>query len=147
MRLRSTIVIVLLAALLTGCASQPPATNSSSLASSGSIVLYAAPVIGLTLNQDLRVLDVQPGSAAEQAGIQRGDVLAKIGTTPLEAGIPSATLLGLVQDLIAAQAHQAVQLTVVRDGQEIAVAVQPTAPNGTPNQPTPTAVPANQVYF
>ncbi len=107
MRLRSTIVIVLLAALLTGCASQPPATNSSSLASSGSIVLYAAPVIGLTLNQDL----------------------------------------GLVQDLIAAQAHQAVQLTVVRDGQEIAIAVQPTAPNGTPNQPTPTAVPANQVYF
>ena len=153
--IRSTSVIVLLAALLVGCAGEPPTASStstqesSSLLSaqeSGSIGSRGSPTLGLTLDETFQVIDMQRGSAAEQAGIQRGDVLAEIEFTPLEAGTPPSSLLTLVQNLIS-QTQQAVPLTLLRGGQEIVITVLPMAPASMPNQPTPTAVPADQVYF
>ncbi len=144
-RMGRTVVGVLLAALLVGCA-LPTSTGNSPSPSASSIGSRGSPTLGLTLDETLQVIDVQRGSAAEQAGIQRGDVLAKIESTPLEAGTPASTLLTLAQNLIS-QTQQAVPLTLQRGGQEIVISVLPMVPASMPNQPTPTAVPADQVYF
>jgi S1-C subfamily serine protease len=90
--------------------SPPPAGDvRHSHASLGTVPDYsgAAPVPGVLL------AGVRPGSAAEKAGIQRGDVLVKLGDHELKS---------LEDFMFALDAHQpgdVVKVSVVRDGKRI----------------------------
>ncbi|GBQ32373.1 Do family serine endopeptidase [Gluconacetobacter azotocaptans] len=66
------------------------------------------------------VSDVQAGSAAEQAGIHAGDVIQAVGNKPVEN--PGATVTAVRAAL---KANQSVLLRILRNGQNIFVAVTP----------------------
>ncbi len=58
------------------------------------------------------VREVEPGSAADEAGVIRGDIIVALGDAPIEG---SGDLLGALRDY---QPGDTVDLTVVRDGNE-----------------------------
>jgi S1-C subfamily serine protease len=58
------------------------------------------------------VREVEPGNAAAEAGVMRGDIIVALGDTPIES---SGDLLGALRDY---QPDDTVDLTVVRDGGE-----------------------------
>jgi serine protease Do len=71
------------------------------------------------------ITQVQPGSTADQAGLQAGDVIVGVGeksvSTPAEAS-------RAIRDSL--KASQAVALRIVRNGEPLFVAVTPTNPEG-----------------
>lgn len=44
---------------------------------------YAAPELGVVVDEGMKVVDVDPGNAAEKAGVQKGDRLIVIELTDL----------------------------------------------------------------
>lgn len=101
-----------------------------------------APVLGVVVDARLRVLHVETGSAAEEAGIRAGDVLVSLGSTSLTG--PGAGK-GLVWQ--AMRAGQTMNVALVRDGRSLAVTAQPRPPKRWRGMPTPTFVPYDQYYF
>ncbi|NVN12507.1 PDZ domain-containing protein, partial [Nguyenibacter vanlangensis] len=70
------------------------------------------------------VSDVQSGSPADQAGIRPGDVIQAVGNRPVEN--PGATVTAVRAAL---KANQSVLLRILRNGQNIFVAVTPGTDN------------------
>lgn len=108
-----------------------------------------APVIGITADKGLRVLDIESGSTAERAGIQPGDILQRVNNVSLAPAIDVAGVWNIiyqVRSVIDQSGGQTLPLVVSRNGRLLTLAVLPAA-NPHPNQPTPTAVPQEQVYF
>jgi serine protease Do len=66
----------------------------------------------LPVNSGAIVREVEPGSAADEAGVIRGDIIVALGDAPIEG---SGDLLGALRDY---QPGDTVDLTVVRDGNE-----------------------------
>jgi serine protease Do len=66
------------------------------------------------------IAEVKPGSVAEQAGLQSGDVIVGVGDSPVAT--PSEATRAIRESL---KNSQAVALRIVRDGQQVFVAVQP----------------------
>ena len=66
------------------------------------------------------VRDVQPGSPAEQAGLQAGDVIVGVGTHPVTS---PAEATKAIRSAMNGSDH-AVALRVIRDGQAVFVGVQ-----------------------
>ena len=64
----------------------------------------------LPIDSGALVERVEPGSAADDAGVTRGDIIVALGDTPIE---DSGDLLGALRDY---QPGDQAQLTVVRDG-------------------------------
>ena len=71
------------------------------------------------------VQGVKPGSPADQAGLQQGDVIVAVGSHPVEN--PGQAVHDIHQ-AIAGSSH-AVALRIIRDGQTAFVAVAPGQPN------------------
>jgi S1-C subfamily serine protease len=67
---------------------------------------------GLEVGSGAIVETVEPGSAADEAGVRAGDIIVAVDDTPVES---TGDLLGALRDY---QAGDTVQLTVVRNGQE-----------------------------
>jgi serine protease Do len=67
---------------------------------------------GLPVTSGAIVREVEPGVAADEAGVVRGDIIVALGDTPIEG---SGDLLGALRDY---QPGDTVGLTVVRDGDE-----------------------------
>jgi serine protease Do len=65
---------------------------------------------GLSVDSGALVERVEPGSAADDAGVTRGDIIVALGDNPIEN---SGDLLGALRDY---KPGDKVQLTVVRDG-------------------------------
>ena len=63
------------------------------------------------------VTDVEPGSAADEAGVRRGDIIVALGDAPIEN---TGDLLGALRDY---QPGDTADLTVVRDGDELTLDV------------------------
>jgi serine protease Do len=63
------------------------------------------------------VTDVEPGSAANEAGVRRADIIVALGDAPIEN---TGDLLGALRDY---QPGDTVDLTVVRDGDELTLDV------------------------
>lgn len=125
-----TLVLFGLLGMLDACASSEQTTITA---------LYGAPVLGIVSDTQLQIRDIEPGSAAEQAGLQRGDVIVALGqqvTTSPEQ---------LRRAMIALAQQQAAEITFRRDGAERRVRITPTAPR--PSSATPTPVPVNMYYF
>jgi hypothetical protein len=95
--------------------SPPPRGDTRSFgASLGTIPDYAGPPEGTA---GVLLAGVRPGGAAEQAGMRRGDVLTKIGTSEIRS----------VEDLMfvlnEAKPGQKVKVVVVRDGKPVTLDV------------------------
>lgn len=71
-------VLVLLALTVVGCTSSP-GYGEISYAS------FAGPVLGVITDKDLQVIEIEPGSAAEKAGVQVGDILLDLTWIPSDA--------------------------------------------------------------
>jgi S1-C subfamily serine protease len=67
---------------------------------------------GLSVDSGALVKRVEPGSAADEAGVMRGDIIVALGDAPIES---SGDLLGALRDY---QPGDTVDLTVVRNGDE-----------------------------
>jgi S1-C subfamily serine protease len=103
--------------------------------------VYAALVLGVVVDQQLRVVAVVAGSAAGQAGLQPGDIIARVN------GITITSAAAGKQLIRQAHAGQQIALTVERNGQTLVLPVQLAGPRGQPGQATPTPVPSNLDYF
>ena len=102
----------------------------------------AAPVMGVVVDRDLRVVDVEKGGAAEKAGITRGDVLRSLDATPLANG-PEAMQRFRERAIVG----QGLSVGLTRGGEDLQVQVLPIPPVHQFGQPTQTAVPVDQFYF
>src|SRR5215210_3830811 len=60
-------------------------TGSNATASAGDYS-EAAAVLGLVVDKNARVIDLESGGAAEKSGIARGDVLKTIDNVPVTSG-------------------------------------------------------------
>jgi len=87
--------LVCLILVITACGPESPVQNSqtdkTTVATTGptvselpsTLALMPAPELGIVVAEKLMVLDIEPGSAAELAGIQKGDTLESIEDMPL----------------------------------------------------------------
>lgn len=127
----------------------PPAAISSSAAPgqqisaihSTTIKDYAALVLGVVVDQQLRIVAVAAGSAADQAGLQPGDIITRVNDAAIASAAAGKQLIRQ------APAGQQIRLTVDRNGQTLAVLVQLAVVPGQPGQATPTPVPGGLDYF
>lgn len=102
---------------------------------------YAAPVLGVVVDKDMRVLDVEAHGAAARAGLQRGDVIETI------EGIPLAVDKARVkQAIVQAKLTQKLTMKIKRGGLDAVLTVLPAPPVFEPG-PTPTPVPPDEDYF
>jgi S1-C subfamily serine protease len=139
---------VLFIIMLIGMISFVSITNCGVLSSSSmgtpvaSFASYPSAVIGVVIDQNGKVLDVEPGSAAEQAGIARGDVLEDVNNTAvnLEREKVRTTIRESMSD-------QVLNVKLKRNGNEVFVNVKPSPPTPRPGSPTPTPVPASEDYL
>ena len=100
-----------------------------------------APVLGVVVDQQLRVVAVVAGSAADQAGLHPGDLITRVNDATVSSAAAGKQLLRQ------ASAGQPIMLTVERNGQTLVLPVQLAGPRGQPGQATPTPVPSNLHYF
>jgi S1-C subfamily serine protease len=107
-----------------------------------------APEFGIVVDEHLQVVDVAKGSAAEKAGIQRGDILKTLDNTPLTSTQQAKQLAREAVDS-KTLAGQMSTLTVSRKGQEMTLHILPAPPadrGGSPDNPLPTVTPVWPPY-
>ena len=97
--------------------------------------------LGVVVDQNMRVVDVDAGSAAQHIGIQRNDVIESIQGTPLTSAESARTIVGQ------AKAGQRLAVTIQRGNQRITLNAVMAPAVGHPGQATPTPVPPSQEYF
>lgn len=84
--------------------------------------VYPAPSLGMTLDRELKVIGLVPGSAAESKGVRIGDVVYAVNREP----ISSASRV--LQILEREQNAASVRLGLVRHKNKLDVIVQPVPP-------------------
>lgn len=131
-------------------------------ASNGPVFLDGpAPQLGVTVDKNNIVIDVLANSPAARAGVQRGDVLTKVGTYSVTAttntreivqsAIQASTIL-VPENGIERSQVQALPVVVNRNGVQLTLSVMPVAPpfnyaNNNLPLPTPTPAPSNLIHF
>lgn len=103
-----------------------------------------ASVFGVILEKNLRVVAVEPNSAAQRAGIQAGDVITTVGRSAVtsSAGAKQAFRRSVTKS------GQSISVTVTRNGKAVISApVVAHSPVRSLKGPTPTPVPTNLDYF
>lgn len=132
--------------LTTGCGDAPAGEQGQDREQIATAIVQeyaaAAPVIGVVVDRNLRVVDVERGGAAEMAGIMRGDVLRELETTPLTDGAEA-----MQRFRERARTGQGLSVGLSRGGKDLQVRILPVPPTPKHGRPTPTAVPADQFYF
>jgi hypothetical protein len=84
---------------------------------------FTAPVLGVVVDKDMKVLHIEAESAAEQAGIQVGDILEMI------EDVRFATERRKAKEIIGHnQNQQPLDLKLKRNNQDLVIKVIPTAP-------------------
>lgn len=130
--------------LLSFCSPQfstPARGENPPLLGATSIGVGPAPVLGVVIDRNMRVVSVEAGGAAEKGGIKVGDVLKTINSKSVKQ--PSAAR----KAFYSRNSSQKSKLIVLRDGTEITLEIEPTALVGKRGQPTPTPVPQDMTYF
>jgi S1-C subfamily serine protease len=107
----------------------PPAANPP---------LTPEPELGIVIDTNFEVVEVQPGSAAERAGIQQGDLLEMLAGESFEEPVEAFVAF---RDYIQANPGKAVPLSLKRKGQPVTLDVVPALPIASPGGPTPTPLP------
>jgi S1-C subfamily serine protease len=121
--------------LATGCGAQTVVDHPASS-------LRGAPELGLVVDQRMKVLHVEAGSAAERAGIQRDDVLEAIEGVPVNAPDKAAK-----QKISGSQPGQKLHIRLQRKGKAMELDAISSPPPSHSGQPTPTPVLAPADYY
>lgn len=147
---RTSLVLVAMVTFLTSftfaaCDStnRASATIGNPAISTTTMVDYikAAPSLGVVVSRQLQVLDVEAGSPAQRAGIQRGDILTAIGNTTVTSSVAAK------QQFLRARAGQSLAVAIRRGGKPMTLEIQVSATAGRPGAPTPTPVPPSEDYI
>jgi S1-C subfamily serine protease len=100
------------------------------------VVDYAAPGVGVVFDEHVQVVDIDAGSPAEQAGLQKGDILVAL------EDIPFATEMEKAETLIWESDRKPLRLEVQRNRQVWTFIITPgghnwrTSPIPTPISPS-----------
>lgn len=125
--------------LITACASPSPSPTSEPVVQFAS---YPALVIGVVIDPDGNVLYVEPGSAAQQAGITPGDLLQKINNLSVSSERQQIhTAIGETMP------GQALIVELKRSGNYLVLSVKPTPPTSHAGVATATPVAAPNDYL
>ena len=120
------------------------APSSSEISAGHTFVLFPEPVLGVTVDQDMQVLDVEANSPAARAGVQPGDILETLDDVDLQALDGKAKGKQLIGN---AEFGQHLRLRVQRNGQRAELDVVSAPRPGHANQPTPTPVHSPNYYY
>jgi membrane-associated protease RseP (regulator of RpoE activity) len=114
------------------------------------IVLVAAPELGVVTNEKQSIIRIEPGSAAEKAGLQLGDIVESI------EGISVALEEDQIKAKLAIGGNREgteMHLTVIRNGETLELSFVPLSPPFYPveiqspdQEPTPTITPVWPPY-
>ena len=127
---------------LFGCDQAAPAGTGSVATGSAGNYSAAAPVLGVVVDKNARVIELESGSAAETAGIARGDVLKMVDNVPVTSGVDA-----MLKYRARSGGGKTLSLVFDREGKEITLQALPTPPEARAGQPTPTPLPPDQYYF
>ena len=146
--LLGVLVTMMILLLLFACV-QPAPREKSSVEPYGS---YAAPQLGIVFDKTMKVVDVDLGSVAEQAGIQKGDLLISVDDVSFSEEMERVK--ALVYESPGEEAYKELQergvwngitrrLKLERDGKALEVEITPAPLTWWGSNPTPTAVPTD----
>lgn len=122
-------------------------TNDNFIQSDETTIRYTTqsigpvPVLGLVVDENLNVVDVEKGSAAEKAGVLKGDKITQVSGVNVKSGIDAKRMMGGVNK------DKGVALSINRNSEQLNIIVGVGYPPARSGQPTPTAVPPNEIYF
>jgi len=149
MWLRVSLTVVVGVVLLIACIQTSPSTKMGGETEHMTHGLYAAPELGVVVDENMKVVDVDLGSVAEKAGIQKGDVLVSLDGVSFVND--KNRIDALIQESPGEEAYAELEKTGVwngiartlkleRDGKESEVEVTPAPLTWWGLSPTPTEV-------
>lgn len=126
--------------LLSSCASLQPSPTTVPVINFAS---YPAQVLGVVIDPNGKVLDVEPGSAAEQAGIAGGDVIQKINNLSVTSQRQQVQTA-----ILETKPGRDVMVLLQRNGNDVVLSVKPSPPPaGRASLATATPVAAPNEYL
>ena len=132
--------VVLTMGMVAGCNQQERASPPAVLVAGDAVV--GGDELGVVVDKEMKVLGVEPGGAAEKAGVQVGDVLDSVD------GISLGKDKDKAKDKIhEPKAGKKLKLKLKRADKDLDLDVSPAPPAPHPGGPTPTPVFAPQDYF
>lgn len=137
----SLLVLALIGCGVTACGSaQTPPQSAFPGATIATLAgeAAAAPVLGVVIDDTNRILHVEPGSAADQAGFHINDILVSVD------GVSFQSQQAQAKELLHTS-QSAHSIDVDRAGSRITIPVMPAAPHF--SEPTPTPVLPPNVYL
>jgi S1-C subfamily serine protease len=137
--LHALLICILSFALITSCQGSSSSSMGTPVASFAS---YPSSVLGVVIDPAGKVLYVEPGSAAEQAGISRNDLLQKVNN--LSVNSARQQVRSAVQ---AAKPGQSLIVMLQRNGNEFILNVKPSPPASRSGMVTATPVPTSDDYL
>jgi S1-C subfamily serine protease len=124
---------------ITSCQGLPGSSTGTPVASFAS---YPSSVLGVVIDPTGKVLDVEPGSSAEQAGIARDDVLQEVNNLPVNSEREQVRTT-----IRESKKDQILSVKLKRNGNEVLLNVKPSAPAPRAGKATPTPVSAPLDYL
>lgn len=115
--------------------SNPPQNQAKSETPLASFASYPAPVLGVVIDEVGKVIYVEPGSAAEEAGITRDDILETVNG--VSVNVERGNARRIVRET---SRDQFLKVKINRNGSEIEISVKPTPPIPRTDNATPTPV-------
>ena len=98
-------------------------------------------VLGVVVDENNQVVEVENYSAAEAAGIQQGDILDSVDEIAFKAKQEAKNKIKEAKN------HQKVKVKLKRNGKAIVLELVPSVPQWPENAPTGTPIPTPQDYF
>lgn len=99
-----------------------------------------APVLGIVIDSNMKVVFVEKGGAADKSGIKIGDTLIRINSKRVKQ--PKAA-----REVFYKNSAQKSKLVILRDGKEMTIEIRPAKPVARAGQATPTPAPPDMAYF
>jgi S1-C subfamily serine protease len=96
---------------------------------------YPAPVLGVVIDEFGKVINVEPGSAAEEAGITRDDILETVNG--VSVNLERENVRRMVRET---SSDRFLRVKLNRKGSEIEISVKPTPPTPRTDKAIPTPV-------